>query len=66
MIEQNNIPFRDKPIKAAYMWRDIGRGARICTASAAKLPAPYPLREWDVANRVCDRGRGGGLVARTI
>jgi 2-hydroxychromene-2-carboxylate isomerase len=27
MIEQNNIPFRNKPIKAAYMWRDIERRA---------------------------------------
>lgn len=25
MVEQNNIPFRNKPIKAAYMWRDIER-----------------------------------------
>ena len=28
MIEQNNIPFRDKPVKAAYMWRDMERRAQ--------------------------------------
>ena len=27
MIEQNNIPFRTKPVKLAYMWRDIDRRA---------------------------------------
>jgi len=27
MREQNNIPFREKPIKTRYMWRDIERRA---------------------------------------
>jgi 2-hydroxychromene-2-carboxylate isomerase len=27
MVEQNNIPFKDKPVKTAYMWRDIERRA---------------------------------------
>ena len=27
MIEQDNIPLRTKPVKAAYMWRDIERRA---------------------------------------
>ena len=27
MREQNNIPFAGKPVKAAYMWRDIERRA---------------------------------------
>ena len=61
MIEQNNIPFRDKPIKAAYMWRDIGRRAQMY-GLAPKLPAPYPLREWDVANRVAIVGEAEGWL----
>ena len=61
MIEQNNIPFRDKPIKAAYMWRDIGRRAHMY-GLAPKLPAPYPLREWDVANRVATVGEAEGWL----
>jgi 2-hydroxychromene-2-carboxylate isomerase len=51
MIEQNNIPFRGKPVKAAYMWRDIERRARMY-GIPARLPAPYPLAEFDMANRV--------------
>ena len=27
MVEQNNVPFSNKPIKSAYMWRDIERRA---------------------------------------
>ena len=27
MLEMNNVPFATKPIKAAYMWRDIERRA---------------------------------------
>ena len=61
MIEQNNIPFRDKPIKAAYMWRDIGRRAHMY-GLAPKLPAPYPLREWDVAKRVAIVGEAEGWL----
>jgi 2-hydroxychromene-2-carboxylate isomerase len=62
MIEQNNIPFRDKPIKAAYMWRDIERRAARY-GLAAKLPAPYPLKEFDLANRVAVVGVREGWCA---
>jgi len=51
MIEQNNIPFRDKPVKMNYMWRDIARRAQMYQLPA-RLPAPYPLREFDLANKV--------------
>ena len=51
MIEQNNIPFRDKPVKMNYMWRDIARRAQMYDLPA-RLPAPYPLREFDLANKV--------------
>jgi 2-hydroxychromene-2-carboxylate isomerase len=51
MIEQNNVPFRGKPVKMNYMWRDIERRARMYNL-AARLPAPYPLAEFDLANKV--------------
>ena len=51
MVEQNNIPFRGKPVKAAYMWRDIERRAQ-ARGLAARLPAPYPLEGFDLANQV--------------
>jgi 2-hydroxychromene-2-carboxylate isomerase len=49
MIEQNNIPFRDKPIKTAYMRRDIARrGERYGLAVTGSVP--YPLSQWDMVN----------------
>jgi 2-hydroxychromene-2-carboxylate isomerase len=51
MREMDNIPFANKPVKAAYMWRDIGRRASRYGLQPA-LPAPYPLKEFDRANRV--------------
>ena len=51
MLEQNNIPFVDKPVELAYMWRDISRRARKY-GFEPHLPAPYPLKEFDLANKV--------------
>jgi 2-hydroxychromene-2-carboxylate isomerase len=51
MREQNNIAFANKPIKAAYMWRDVERRAAKY-GLAAKVPAPYPLKEFDLTHRV--------------
>jgi 2-hydroxychromene-2-carboxylate isomerase len=51
MVEQNNVPFRGKPVKAAYMWRDIERRAS-ARGVPAMLPAPYPLADFDLANQV--------------
>jgi len=51
MIEQNNIPFVGKPVKLAYMWRDIERHAH-AYGLKPRLPAPYPLVEFDLANRI--------------
>jgi 2-hydroxychromene-2-carboxylate isomerase len=51
MVEQNNIPFRGKPVKMNYMWRDIERRAQKYNLPA-RLPAPYPLSEFDLANKV--------------
>ena len=62
MIEQNNIPFRDKPVKAAYMWRDIERRAAMYGLTA-RLPATYPLRESELANRIALVGERRGWCA---
>jgi 2-hydroxychromene-2-carboxylate isomerase len=51
MREMDNIPFANKPIKAAYMWRDVERRAAMY-GLRPKLPAPYPLKELELANRV--------------
>ncbi len=59
MLAQNNIPFRDKPVKAAYMWRDIARRAQKYRLRV-QVPAPYPLAELPLANQIallgCDEG----------
>jgi 2-hydroxychromene-2-carboxylate isomerase len=62
MIEMDNIPFRTKPVKAAYMWRDIQRRAEM-HGLPARVPAPYPLAQWDDANRVAVLGAAEGWVA---
>ena len=42
MIEQNNIPFRGKPVKMRYMWRDIERrAARYGIPSTVRLCTPW-------------------------
>ena len=42
MVEQNNVPFSNKPIKSAYMWRYIERRT-MGYELTPKIPAPYPL-----------------------
>lgn len=59
MVAQNNIPFRDKPVKAAYMWRDIERRAALY-GLRLRLPAPYPLERLDFANRIAVLGATEG------
>lgn len=59
MVLQNNIPFRDKPVKAAYMWRDIERRAARY-GLRPKIPAPYPLAELVFANQVATLGAEEG------
>jgi 2-hydroxychromene-2-carboxylate isomerase len=51
MQEMNNIPFATKPIKLAYMWRDVERRA-LKYGLPIKVPAPYPLKNFDLAHRV--------------
>ncbi len=59
MREQANSPFGNKPVKAAYMWRDIERRAGLY-GLPVKVPAPYPLVEFDLANRVALVGMAEG------
>jgi len=61
MIEQNNIPFKDKPVKTAYMWRDIGRRARRFGLDPT-VPAPYPLPGLVLANLVATLAAEEGWV----
>jgi 2-hydroxychromene-2-carboxylate isomerase len=62
MIEQKNIPFVGKPVKMAYMWRDIERRAQ-SYGFAPKLPAPYPVGEFDLANRIAVLAESEGWCA---
>jgi len=62
MIEQKNIPLVGKPVKLAYMWRDIERRAR-SRGLEPRLPAPCPLAEFDLANRIAIVGEGEGWCA---
>ena len=59
MLAQNNIPFRDKPVKAAYMWRDIERRAQKYGLEL-RLPAPYPLPNLPLANQIALLGSQEG------
>ena len=56
MKEMNNIPFpKDKKNKVDYMWRDIERRAE-GYGFFAKTPAPYPLTQFDLANKLAILG----------
>ena len=62
-IEMNNIPFpKDKQNKVDYMWRDIERRAE-GYGFFAKTPVPYPLTEFDLANKLAILGlkQGWGI-----
>src|SRR4051812_35655234 len=51
MQEMNNVPFATKPVKLAYMWRDLQRRAELY-GIPINAPASYPLPEFDLASRV--------------
>jgi 2-hydroxychromene-2-carboxylate isomerase len=55
MTEMNNIPFRGKPVKTRYMWRDLERRAALHGVPFARPPV-YPADPDLLATRV-------GLVA---
>lgn len=57
--EMKHVPFADKPVKSAYMWRDIERRAAMY-GIPARLPAPYPIPESERANLVAIVGMQEG------
>lgn len=57
--EMKHVPFADKPIKSAYMWRDIERRAAMYDIPVS-LPAPYPVKNSIVANLVASVGMRQG------
>jgi len=59
MSKQRNIPFAGKPVKSAYMWRDIERRAAKYHIHA-RLPAPYPISDLELANQVALLGMTEG------
>lgn len=61
MVAQDNIPFKYKPEKTAYMWRDIERRAKRYGLEP-KLPAPYPLPGLVLANLVATLGAEEGWI----
>jgi 2-hydroxychromene-2-carboxylate isomerase len=63
MIEMENVPFmaEKKRDKIDYMWRDVQRRANFYGFDA-KVPAPYPLKEFDLANKVAIFGKDQGWI----
>ena len=63
MIEMENVPFTPLPKKnkSDYMWRDIERRAKFY-GFEAKVPAPYPLSEFDLANQIAVAGMEEGWI----
>ena len=56
MKEMNNVPFpKEKANKVTYMWRDIERRAE-GYGFFAKTPVPYPLTQFDLANKLAILG----------
>jgi 2-hydroxychromene-2-carboxylate isomerase len=51
MLEQNNRPFVGKPVKLAYMWRDVERRAARYGIPFKTVP-DYPNDSDELANRV--------------
>jgi 2-hydroxychromene-2-carboxylate isomerase len=51
MQEMNNVPFVGKPAKEKYMWRDLERRAK-ALGLPVSLPVEYPLKNFDLANRI--------------
>ena len=63
MIEMENVPFmaEKKRDKIDYMWRDVQRRANFYGFDA-KVPAPYPLKEFDLANKGAILGKDQGWI----
>jgi 2-hydroxychromene-2-carboxylate isomerase len=61
MIEMDNRP-TSRPAKLAYMWRDLARRAEMYDFAFSDRP-PYPLKNFDLANRVAVVGMQEGWCA---
>ena len=62
MLDMNNAPFPpSKASKVKYMWRDIERRAAKY-GFPATVPAPYPLQEFDRANKIALVGLQDGWI----
>jgi 2-hydroxychromene-2-carboxylate isomerase len=61
MIEMDNIPAK-KPAKMAYNWRDLERRAQAYGLPYRGKP-PYPLKNFDLANRIAVVGADEGWCA---
>ena len=68
LAAMKHVPFADKPAKLAYMWRDLGRRANLLGLHV-KVPAPYPIDDAPLANRIAvlgmDEGWGKDFVGAT-
>lgn len=62
MREQNNSPFAGKPVKLAYMWRDIERRA-LRFGIPFGAPPPYPIDAHEQANHVATLAASEGWCA---
>jgi 2-hydroxychromene-2-carboxylate isomerase len=51
MVEMNNIPFHNKPVKMQYMWRDVERRAGFYGLPWSTVP-PYPIKHLSLVNRI--------------
>ncbi len=66
MREMDNVPFPPtKQAKVDYMWRDIQRRAS-GYGFEARVPAPYPLKEFDLANRIAVLGMQEGWCSNYV
>jgi 2-hydroxychromene-2-carboxylate isomerase len=62
MVEMKNIPFSTKPVKAAYMWRDIERRAAMYGLPFEGVP-PYPIHDLARVNRLAAMAAEQGWCA---
>ena len=65
MQEMNNVPFVGKPAKERYMWRDLERRAESYGIPIV-LPVEYPLKQFDLANRVAIVAEQEGWCAEYV
>ena len=62
MVEMDNLPFTNKPIKARYMWRDIERRAKMYELPWSSIPI-YPIKSVAFVNRIALVGAKEGWCA---